>query len=760
MTGTVQGVGFRPFVHQLASRHGLAGWVRNESGMVRILIEGQEPAMREFLAALSREAPPLARLEDVDVVPVDTMGRSDFLVLSSPEPDPGSRLPIPPDVATCDACLAELGNPANRRFRYPFITCTDCGPRFTVIEDLPYERSRTSMRAFQQCPACLDEFENPWDRRFHSETNSCPVCGPDLWLESGGRADRRTGGPAYFATIGRAAALLREGRILAIRGLGGFHLAVDATSEIAVLRLRERKHREARPLAVMVRTLEEAGRIAVVGRGEADLLSAPSRPIVLLPSRHALAPAVHPGLGQVGCMLAYTPLHHLLLASVGRPLVMTSGNLSEEPLAAGLEEARERLGGIADAFLMHDREILTRCDDSVVRASDLSTIVIRRARGMAPAPIRLPVATPAPLFATGSHLKNTAILAAGRDAFITPHVGDLENLETWRQFEHLVNRCGSLFHIEPEVVAHDLHPGYLSTRIALDCGLPRLAVQHHHAHLAAVLAEHGTGARIAGLAFDGTGYGTDGAVWGGEVMVADLLGFERQGHLRYAPLPGGDLASRTPWRAALGYLSLEPERAPAFAAAFAGVDPRELDLAWRQITAGINSPPASSMGRLFDAVAAILGVRTVAHYEGQAAMELETLAGRASGSVLPFPILERRAGFELDPWPLLNALGEKRARGCAPDGLAASFHESLAHAAARAACRAAESAGLETIALGGGTFQNARLLSRVTDLIRARGLAVLWPRQLSPNDGGISLGQAAVAAARLAAGHPFEREGA
>jgi hydrogenase maturation protein HypF len=559
--------------------------------------------------------------------------------------------------------------------------------------------------------------------------------------------------------IADASRVLRSGGILAIRGLGGFHLAVDASNAKAVERLRERKHREAKPLAVMVRTVADAARLGVVGAEEEALLRTPERPIVLLRSRSAVAGAVHPGLGQIGVMLAYTPLHQLLLEAVDRPLVMTSGNLSEEPLAAGIEEARERLGKIADAFLMHDRDIVTRCDDSVVRPSAVGAIVIRRARGRAPVPLRLPVSSPVPLMATGSQLKNTATLVHGHSAYVTPHVGDLENYETLRQFEHLVESARRLFHIEPEVAAHDLHPGYLSTRVAIESGLPRIGVQHHHAHIAAVLAEHGVTSPAVGLAFDGTGYGTDGATWGAEVLIADLTGFKRAGHLRYAPLPGGDLASRSPWRAALGFLSLEPECAPAFAEAFARVNSRECELARLQIARGLNCPSASSMGRLFDAAAAVLGIRAVAHYEGQAAMELETLAGAHQGKPLPFPICEDVDGFVLDPLPLLHLLGQGVVRGRSTSELAADFHASVAAAAIQAAIRAAESAGVRVVALGGGTFQNARLLGLVHDGLRGAGLQVLLPRSLSPNDSSISYGQAAVAAARLAAGYQPPADG-
>jgi hydrogenase maturation protein HypF len=657
----------------------------------------------------------------------------------------------------CAACLAELQDPANRRYHYPFITCTDCGPRFTVIHELPYERSRTSMAAFAQCRRCEREFRTPEDRRFHSETNSCPECGPALWLEipsTGGQAGRRGGGRDYEAVLLDAARRLRNGEILAIRGLGGFHLAVDATSQDAVERLRARKRREAKPLAVMVRSVEEAEQLAIVGPEEQRALLARERPVVLLSSRPgAVADSVHPGLHLIGIMLAYTPLHYRLLELAGRPLVMTSGNLSEEQIAAGLDEARQRLGGIADGFLMHDREIITRCDDSVVRPAGPDLILVRRARGYAPLPLQLPLESPVPLLAVGPHLKNTATLVHGRVAFMTPHVGDLESVETLDHFQHLIASCRRLFHIDPEVVAHDLHPGYLSTRVAEELRLRKIGVQHHHAHIAAVAAEHGVTGTIVGLAFDGTGYGPDGTVWGAEVLLADLRDYQRVAHLRYAPLPGGDLAARAPWRAALGYLSLEPERVETFQNAFGAVPPVELELARTQVIRMINAPLASSMGRLFDAAAAVIGARFVAQYEGQAAMELEALAGRQpAGRLLPFPVRETGAGWELDPLPLLGALGEMRNRGAALSQLAADFHASVAAAAVRVARWAAALGGVDTVALGGGTFQNARLTTLIREGLTRAGLTVLFPRRLGPNDGSISYGQAAVAAARLTQG--------
>jgi hydrogenase maturation protein HypF len=746
VTGIVQGVGFRPFVHRLAARHGLAGWVRNASGDVQIEVEGPAEAITDFARALEREAPPLARIERVRLERIPPAGRGAFAIQSSAA-ESDRRQPISPDVALCAACEAELFDPADRRYHYPFITCTDCGPRFTIIEAMPYDRERTSMRAFAQCPECLREYRDPTSRRYHSETNSCPTCGPHVWL-AGGDIVRHRPDP-----IAAAARLLRAGLTVAVRGLGGFHLACDATDEQAVRRLRARKHRDAKPLAIMVRTLEQARALTSVTPQEAEVLASRERPIVLLRRRPdaPLAPSVAPGLDTVGVMLAYTPLHHLLLHRAERPLVMTSGNLSEEPIATANDDAVRRLAGIADAFLLHDRDIVARYDDSVLRLAGGAPLFLRRARGYAPLPVDLPIASPVPLVAVGPHLKNTFALVHGRRAWVSQHIGDLENLETLEHFQSTLGDFRRLFHVEPAVAVRDLHPGYLSTRVAGELGLERIIpVQHHHAHIAAVLAEHGRTTAAIGIAFDGTGYGDDTRVWGAEFLVADLAAYARVGRLRYVPLAGGDLAARNPWRVARGYLTLEPSATPAFARAFVGVDPREVDLVDQQLVAGLNTPLASSMGRLFDAAAAVLGVRATAQYEGQAAMELEALAGTRPAAPLPFPVRPGPDGIaELDALPLLVALGEARAGGVDLADLAAAFHESVAAAAAELAARAAGEAGLDVVALGGGCFQNARLLATLACRLEARGLEVLVPRQLSPNDGAVSYGQAAVAAAQL-----------
>lgn len=750
VTGLVQGVGFRPFVHRLALRHQLAGTVRNTAGDVEIRIEGVRDSLDAFRRELEAEAPALARIESVAVVQDVVEDCEGFTILPSAD-QPDRRQPISPDVAICAACEAELFDPANRRYRYPFITCTDCGPRFTVIHAMPYDRERTSMATFAQCPACLQEYDEPGNRRHHSETNSCDSCGPRLWYRGG---DNRVVDGAD-AAIRAAAQLVLGGGILALRGLGGFHLAADAASELAVRRLRSRKHRDAKPFALMVRTLDDARTLAQVSDAEANLLSSAERPIVLLSLRPdaELAPSVAPGLGLVGLMLAGTPLHHLLLDECNRSLVMTSGNLSDEPIAIGNREAVRRLASIADGYLLHDREIVARYDDSVMRMVAGQPVLMRRARGFAPMPIRLPVPSPRPLVAVGPHLKNTFTLVAGDQAYVSQHIGDLDSLESLDHFEATLDTFRRLFRIEPEIAVRDLHEGYLSTRIAGEMRLQRvLTVQHHHAHIAAVMAEHGVTGPVLGVAMDGTGAGDDGTSWGAEFMVADLLDYRRVGHFRAAPMPGGDAASRSPWRAALGYLSLQPGNAEHFAAAFDGIDAGQMVVARRQVERQLNAPMASSLGRLFDAAAAVLGVRRHASYEGQAAMELEALAGRRPARERHCTIMEEGGQLVIDPVPLLATLGARRRRGENQADLAAEFHASVARAMEVMVRRLADAERLGTVVLSGGSFQNARLLESMLTRLAEPGFRVLAPRLLPPNDGAISYGQAAIAAARLSAG--------
>ena len=747
VTGVVQGVGFRPFVHRLALRHGLAGWVRNLAGTVEIHVEGDEESLDAFESELASEAPPVSRVATLLAEDAGVAGAEGFRILESADAD-GNR-PVPPDVAMCEQCETELFDPRNRRFRHPFITCVDCGPRYTVIGSLPYDRERTSMAAFELCADCRREYETPADRRHHAETVSCRSCGPRAWLAlDDGR--RISDGDAAMHD---AAALLCVGRIVAIRGVGGFHLACDATDERAVKELRDRKKREAKPFAVMVRTLADARELAAISPAEAALMRSPSHPVVLLERTDTvrLAPSVAPGLDRVGVMLAYTPLHHLLLDIVRRPLVMTSGNLSDEPIAIGNDEALLRLRDIADVFLLHDREIMSRVDDSVARAVDGAPVLMRRARGYAPLSIALPVASRRPLVAVGPHLKNTFTLVRDASAFVSPHVGDLDGLEALAYYEAALSRYEQLFRITPEVAVRDLHPGYLTTRVAESLRLELvIPVQHHHAHVAAVAAEHGVTEQVVGLAFDGTGLGDDGHVWGAETLVADLCGYHRMAQLRYVPLPGGDLAAREPWRVALGYLSLDRGADSSFALAFEGIRDDARAVADRQIVRKLNAPLASSMGRLFDAAAAVLGVRRVSSYEGQAASELESLAGILVAEPFPLPVTERDGRLVLDPLPLLAALGDARQLGFDVRVLAARFHESVVRACADVAKSVAGATGIGVVALGGGSFQNARLLSGIRHRLEEAGLRVLVPRLLGPNDGAISYGQAAIGAALLA----------
>jgi hydrogenase maturation protein HypF len=610
-----------------------------------------------------------------------------------------------------------------------------------VIDSLPYDRERTTMRSFAQCRACRNEYDTPGDRRHHSETNSCPECGPLLWVAlpgESGAPSRDEANPERAIAI--TTGFLVGGAIVAIRGVGGFHLAADATNNAAVQRLRERKHREHKPFALMVRTIDDARAIACVSPDEERLLCDGARPIVLLRKRPGtrVAEAVAPGLETIGVMLAYSPLHHLLLHGLRRPLVMTSGNLAEEPIAASIDDAMTRLHGIADLFLLHDREIVSPVDDSVVRVVSDRPAFIRRARGHAPLPLVL--RSPRHLLAVGGQLKSTFTLAADSHAYVSPHLGDLDSLETLRHYRGTLQRYAALFRVNPEVIARDMHPGYLSTSLADDLpSVTVISVQHHHAHIAAVLGEHGLRGPVLGVAYDGTGYGDDGTVWGAEFLLADQTNYERVGHLRAAPLPGGELAVKSPWRSALGYLSLEPSLAPAFTLAFDGG--RELAIAELQIRRQLNSPIASSMGRLFDAAAAVLGLLHHSRFEGEAGMLLESLAGSRREQPLSMPI----TGNVIDPLPLLAALGEQRKAGASVERLAAVFHESVAAATTELAC----SFDVGVVALGGGVFQNARLAHTLRDRLEARGRRVLMPIHLPANDGGLSYGQAVVAAARL-----------
>jgi hydrogenase maturation protein HypF len=748
--GIVQGVGFRPFVYALAARFGLGGLVGNDVDGVFIEVEGAPAAIEQFLARLEPDAPPLARIDRVQTTALPPDGARSFEIVAS-EAGGQRRALVSADSATCADCLRELADPADRRSGYPFINCTNCGPRFTIVRDVPYDRARTTMAGFTMCRECAAEYHDPRDRRFHAQPTCCPACGPALaLLEADGTP---WSGPAGGDPVATAAALLRDGRVVAIKGLGGYHLAVDAGSDKAAAALRERKHREDKPFAVMTPSIAAARRLCEVSDAAAGLLSSPRRPIVLLPRQPdaPVAEAVAPGNRQLGVMLPYTPLHHLLLRAVGGPIVLTSGNVSDEPIAYRDADAFAALAGIADAFLTHDRAIHIRTDDSVVREFRGRETLVRRSRGYVPEPVPVRVRFPRPVLACGAELKNTFCLGQDDHAFISHHIGDLENAETLRSFTEGIEHFRRLFDIDPAVVAYDLHPEYLSTKYALDLdGADLEGVQHHHAHVASCLADNGEDGPVIGVAFDGTGYGTDGTIWGGEFLVAGLARFERAGHLAPVPMPGGAAAIRQPWRMTASYLT----------AAFPDGPPSGLDVTrrnehrWADVVTlarrGINAPVTSSAGRLFDAVSALVGVRDVINYEGQAAVELEQLADPAEAGAYQAGVEPGGPGepFRVAGADLVRQAAGDLLRGTGRGIIAARFHNGVAQLIEQGCVLARERHGLSTVALSGGVFQNLTLLRQAVARLEARGFRVLVHSRVPCNDGGISLGQAVVAAAR------------
>jgi hydrogenase maturation protein HypF len=709
--GVVQGVGFRPFVHRLALRHGLSGFVLNDGEGVVVEAEGSTADIAAFVAALECSAPPLARVDAVETTPCAPRHKTGFSIVASAYAAAAAPTLIPPDAATCNDCLRELFDPADRRYRYPFLNCTNCGPRFTIVTGVPYDRPLTTMAGFPLCPDCRREYEDPADRRFHAEPIACPACGPRL-----------------APPLEDAVTVLVDGGILAVKGLGGYHLACDGTNEAAVARLRARKLREEKPLAVMT---PDPGLLAELTADEDALLRTPARPIVLARMRHhaPTAPSVTTGSPWIGLMLPYTPLHHLLCYDAGRPLVMTSGNRSDEPIVTDDEEARLQLGDIADAFLTHDRPIHRRCEDSVVRAG----FPVRRSRGHAPGPLPLPTAASAPLVAAGAELKSTFCVVRGREAFLSPHLGDLDSEAAYKAFRTDLALYLEMLVVEPASVACDLHPDYLATRWAHDQELPLVEVQHHHAHAAACLAEHGETEAAFAVVLDGTGMGTDATLWGGELLRCDLTKFERVAHLEPVPLPGGEAAIKEPWRMAAAYLELAERPVPF----------ERWPLVRESLK--VNAPLSSGAGRLFDAVAALLGVRERVSYEGQAAMELEHLAGDVAAG----PYSCRSEGSVVHGSDLVAAAYDDLEAGRPREEIAAAFHEGVAAAFAAACARAADAP--DTVVLSGGSFQNLRLLASLRGRLEAEGFRVLTHRLVPPNDGGVSYGQAAVAAATTGA---------
>lgn len=744
--GTVQGVGFRPFVYGLACAYDLRGTVRNDTTGVVIDVEGDPSALDAFLQDLTRRAPPLARIERIQVSPADARGYRDFRIVDSQASQERSVF-VPVDTATCDACLRELFDPADRRFRYPFLNCTHCGPRLTIIRDVPYDRPRTTMAAFPMCEECRREYEDPGDRRFHAQPTACRACGPRLSLRDAGGREITEGD-----WIRGAAEALARGLVVAVKGLGGYHLACDAVNPGAVQRLRERKGREAKPLAIMVRSVEEARELCEVGPLEEALLTSRRRPIVLLRRKPGcrVAQEVAPGNRYLGVVLPYTPLHQLLLAAVGRPLVMTSGNLTDEPIAYRDDDAFRRLAAIADLFLTHNRAIETRCDDSVTRVVYGAEMPLRRSRGYAPEPLLLPLSSRAGVLAVGGHLKNTFCLLRGRYAFLGHHIGDLENLAAYRALVEGVEHYVRLFAIRPEIVGHDLHPDYLSTKFALEMeGVELVGVQHHHAHVVACMAEHGVTEPVIGVAFDGAGYGTDGAIWGGEFLVADYAGFERAGHLRYVPLPGGDAAVRQPWRAAAAHLfsAFGPTMGGVAGRLAGAVEPARWSGVLQMMEKGVASPPTSSVGRLFDAVAAILGLRNEVQFEAQAAMELEMIAEPSAEGSYPVEFSREGDAWVWEAAPILEGILGDLGRGLPRSEIAGRFHKAVCDAVVEACDRVRRERAISRVALTGGAFQNALLAEGTARALEGRGFDVLRHRRVPPNDGGLSLGQAVAAAA-------------
>ena len=802
--GVVQGVGFRPFVFQLATKYNLKGWVCNTSEDVKIEVQGDSRDLEHFVSELQYNAPPLAHIENISVSRHPQADYTKFEIRHSVAEEGKYQL-VSPDIATCPACLKEVFTPEDRRYHYPFTNCTNCGPRFTIIEDIPYDRPKTTMRPFIMCPDCQAEYDNPLDRRFHAQPNACPKCGPGLELLDAEGVHIKT--PDIIAT---ASQLLKEGKIMAIKGLGGFLLACDATSEKAVHLLRRRKRRPFKPLAIMVADMDEAKKYCRVSETEEKLLTSPQSPIVLMPWKleSKVCQAVAPNLKYLGVMLPYTPMHHLLLKESGLPLVMTSGNISEEPICKDNDEAVRRLSGIADYFLVHNRDIYARYDDSVTIVERGDVQLTRRARGYAPFPVHLTFKAKQVL-GCGAEEKNTFCLTKDNYAFVSQHIGDMENLETMEHFENTLALYKKLFRIEPEFIAYDLHPEYLSTKYALELGsqsnhLKLVLVQHHHAHIVSCMADNKIESPVIGVALDGTGYGSDGRIWGSEFLVADYKGFKRLGHLEYLPLPGGAAAIKKPYRTAIGYLlkllgeeimfnnlachseealrpchserSEESHRAQGKLREESGdpslslrvtnkkmaedslspklaflkqVDAVEIELIKRQLQTGLNSPLNSSMGRLFDAVSALIGIRGEIDYEGQAAVELEMAAYDSIDKVgdkgYPYSIIESDGVNVIQLKELFAAIVGDLYQGVSKPILSTRFHNTVARIIFDMCQLIAKKTGINQVALSGGVFQNRLLLRKVIPLLESADFCVFTHKQVPCNDGGISLGQAVIA---------------
>lgn len=754
VSGIVQGVGFRPFIYRIAHREALTGFVLNNPQGVEIEVEGELRSLSAFLKAIVDEKPVQARVDTMTANFVDTRDDTGFVIEKSSASAERTTL-ISPDIATCEDCLRELRDPGDRRHRYPFTNCTNCGPRYTIIRSVPYDRKNTTMSVFPLCPECGREYTDPLDRRFHAEPNACPVCGPELVLKDS------TGAPVDCDDpISAAIGHLTEGGIVAVKGLGGFHLAADATDDEAVRRLRERKRREEKPLAIMSASVETVRTYAEVSPVEEKVLTGPQRPIVLLKKKAlgVIAETVAPGNKYVGVMLPYTPVHHMLLGKGLIALVMTSGNISEEPIAIDLGDAVRRLGGIADYYLDHNREILCRCDDSVVRVIDGDMLFSRRSRGFVPLPVDLDEGGEV-ILACGAHFKNAIAVTRKNQVFPSQHVGDLENLEAYEFFKSTVAHLKDIVQVEPAVVAHDLHPDYLSTQFALGLDGPsRIAVQHHHAHIASCLGEAGLEGPVIGFSLDGTGYGPDGTVWGGEMLIATRADFTRAGHIEKVRMPGGERAVGEPWRMALSHVVNALDKGEIAAgvlepgdeglAALLGRPAEEVHLVRQALDKGINCPVTSSCGRLFDAVSALCGVRRSITFEGQAAIELEMILDESEGGAYPATVSRGRPMI-IEAAPVVAAIVRDLKRGTGPGRVSARFHNWLIHSLHNAAVRLRDEEGLQTVALSGGCFQNAYLMKNLKTILSESGFNVIVNRLVPANDGGISFGQVVVARARL-----------
>ena len=744
--GLVQGVGFRPFVAQLGARLGVTGFVLNDGRGVEIAVQGEPATLDVFLSSLQTEAPPLARVESLQrvILPL-ILDESAFVILAS-RGDGAKVAAIAPDAHVCDDCLAEMLDPRDRRYHYPFINCTNCGPRFSIITGIPYDRPRTTMADFMMCPACSSEYQDPTSRRYHAQPIACPACGPQLTLLA---AD---GAPQSCDPLAGAIELLRAGQIVAIKGLGGYHLAVDAENDPAVARLRERKLRDEKPLALMVPSLAAAGALAEISSAEARLLSSIERPIVLLSAKKnsSLSPLIAPLNRYLGIMLPYTPLHHLLFVRGNfSALVMTSGNRSDEPIIFDDEQALAELGTIADAFLIHNRRIHTRIDDSIARVLAGKPLLLRRARGYVPRSLLLPVSAPS-ILALGGELKNTLCLTRNDRATLSQHLGDLHNPESGAAHAFMNEHLQNLLEIHPDVVVHDLHPDYQTTRLAeAFTDVRTMAVQHHHAHFASCLAENGERGPAIGVILDGLGYGVDGTIWGGEFFTGDLREVRRVGYFKPTPMPGGDLATREPWRMALAYLHQAYGRDYPRLHFLDDIAPRDEQLILTMIEKGINAPLTSSCGRLFDAVAALLGLRNRISYEGQAAIELEMVAESGDWPAYPFSFSAVGEALVFEPAQTIRAIVDDLGAGISGRQISARFHSTLVAVIGEICIRVRAATGNDKVALSGGVFQNCLLSVAVISHLQKLDFAVLTHSLVPPNDGGLSLGQAAVAAARL-----------